>query len=122
MVARKKRIQPDTYICKRCHTEITDRSPKRFSIIELCLKCVREKEKIKCHTIYRRHHPKKPLKREIIIKRLQKSPATEPELIKLSKSKNSVALRALITKLRTKGYIIQAVHFMPCHYVLVNPK
>jgi len=119
---RKKRVEPDIDICQRCNKEIIDRQRLGFSKLKYCSICGRDVINERIRNRYRDTHPKKPLKKEIIIKRLKKSPATEPELIKLSKSKNSVALRASIVKLRTEGYIIQAVHFMPSHYVLVNPK
>ncbi|KKL88808.1 hypothetical protein LCGC14_1921030 [marine sediment metagenome] len=119
---RKKRVQPDIDICERCDNEIIDRKRLGFSKLKYCGKCARDVINERIRNRYRDTHPKKPLKKEIIIKRLTKSPATEPELVKLSKSKNSVALRASIAKLRNEGYIIQAIHFMPSHYVLVNSK
>jgi len=122
MVGRKRQNQPDIDICKRCGKEIIDRNRLGFGELWYCKPCQREIVRQKNHKIYRKYHPKKLSKRDIIIKRLKKQPATEKELIKLSKCKTPNALRATISILRSKGYSIQPIHFMGSHYVLTETK
>jgi len=120
MVVRKKRNEPDIYICERCHKEITDRWPRRFKPIKYCAKCLKERERIKNHKKYRKLHPPKPTKQQIIIKTLKKNPATSNELIETSKIKNRKTLYSTVAQLRNKGHNIKMVYSVATHYVLVN--
>ena len=122
MVGRKRQNQPEIDICQICHKEITDRIRLGFGKMWYCKKCKLEIRREKNNKKYRKYHPKKTWKRDIIIKRLKKQPATEKELIKLSKCKTPNALRATLSILRRQGYNIQPIHFMHSHYVLVSSK
>ncbi len=119
---RKKQIQPEIDICQRCHKEITDRQRLGFVPIRYCVKCRRDIHNEYLCKRYKERHPKKATKQELIIKKLKKKPSTIKELMVVSKIKKKNTLRVLICQLRERGYNIQAIHFMPSHYVLVNPK
>jgi len=120
MVGRKRQNQPDILICRRCNCEINDRRPLGFSPIWYCGKCKRIIEIEHNSKQYRKNHPKKVTKKELILKILRKKPATTSELIRITKTKNMATLKQFITQLRANGYNIQVKHYMPSHYVLVK--
>lgn len=122
MTVGRKKGEPETYFCRRCNCEVFDRQSKGFTPLWYCGKCKLEVQKEKNHNKYRKLHPKPTWKYEKILSRLKTRPATEPELLRLTKIKNKVALKTTITQLREKGHNIQVVHFIPCHYILVKTK
>lgn len=117
----RPKLELITDVCKRCNNPITDRKRLGFRILSYCNKCKIEKRLEYLRKHYRDTHPKKITKRNKLLSLLEQRPRIEPELLRLTKIKNTIALKTTITRLRIEGHNVVAIHFMPSHYVLVKP-
>ena len=110
-------------ICQRCFNEITDRRRKGHAPLLYCNKCLKHKNRAKqIHDWYRKTHPVPTFKWQKILKALKKKPRTEKELMRITKIKSSGRLRAHLSHIRKKGFEIQPIHIVDCHYILVSKK